>query len=153
MAEIENIFTGGSTQEEQLLTAFDVMRTYIEDFYTLDYGLLNVDADSEAYETLWGLRERSRNAIATLFERFSGEVYEDQRYDAVMSVLFPFLQDQFEVRMKLIQAYWERMKAQKFVTANPDFEHMGNIIGQLIVLIQECGDMGAGKEKETTAES
>jgi hypothetical protein len=134
-----------TSQEEVVFQAASLMQPYIEDLDSIDYAFLNVDARDQVARDIWGLRDRSCQAVAKLFERFSRGIDHDEWFNEAMAIVFPFLQDQFEVRLRLLNVYWERLKAEKFRTANPDFLSISAMISPLAALIQECGDLGFGE--------
>jgi hypothetical protein len=145
MARIKELFSLTLNPDEWAFPASTLMSEYITDLDSIEYAFMNVNAFEQVSKDIQDLRRHSYAAIANLFERFSIGVNEDKWFDTVMGILFPFLLNQFEVRTQLLAVYWERMKAQNYRTANPDFEAMGSDIASLASLIQECGDMDVGE--------
>lgn len=147
MKTVKDAFKCVSCQEEVVFNITTLLRPYVEDLDRLEYAFLNVDAQDHVADDIRNLRRRSCEQIASLFKRFSIDIDEENQCREAMSIVFPLLQDQFEVRLRLLGVYWERMKSQNFVTANPDFEEMGETVGLLAKLIQECGDYGFGRKE------
>lgn len=149
MTNLKELFVS-CTHEDRVFALADLMRPYIEDLDSIEYGFLNVDAKEQVADDISELRYRSLKATADLFARFSRSVPHNLWEEQVISILFPYLQDQLEVRLRLLGIYWERMKAHNFKTPNPDLECMGAIIAPLTELIQECADWDVNEEESTT---
>lgn len=147
MKTVNDAFKCVSNQDDLVFNLTTLMRPYVEDLDRMDYAFLNVNAQDQVADDIRNLRRRACEQIASLFKRFGDHIDEDDQCREAMSIVFPFLEDQFEVRLRLLGVYWERMKSQQVVTANPDFEEMGETVGLLAKLIQECGDHGFGREE------
>jgi hypothetical protein len=143
MTPIEHLFSRAMNQEELLFNVVAIVRPFITDIDLIDYAFFNLGAQEEVASEIWGLRQRSCDAIARLVARFSQDVPEVQWVDETVSILLPLLQDQFESRLRLLDAYWTRMKAQDYDTANPDLALIGDYITPLSKMLQECADIRA----------
>lgn len=142
MSQIDKIFLLSSSKEEVAFKISGVMKNFIDDLDGIDYAFLNVDEERESpvFEQISDLLKQSLGVVAELFECLRTPINEDRFHDKVLRLLFPFLQNQFEVRLRLLETYWARMKDRTFATPNPDLAAMGAKIGPLTELIQEFGD-------------
>lgn len=138
----EELFRCSLPQEGIVFQVANLMRPYVEDLYSINYAFGVFNARDQVRDDIWALRDRSCQEVARLFTLFSRSIDPCHYVNEARSIVFPFLQDQFEVRLRLLNVYWECLKQKTFPTFYaPDLEGMGRMIGSLSALIQECANM------------
>lgn len=142
MSQISKVLSLSRSKEEVAYEISGLMKKFIDDLDGIDYGFMNVDEKKESptFKEIADLTQRSLGTVARLFDRFKTPLPEAEWYQEIRSVLFPFLHDQLEVRLRLLGRYLQRMKAVDYMTPNPDLLEMGAKIGPLTELIQDMGD-------------
>lgn len=145
-----NQFVDCWTQEDFAFTVVDLMRPYIEDLDSIEYEFHLVDAKDQVEGEISGLRQRSLEAIASVFERTSRGGQGEWSSRVATPILFPFLLDQLEIRLTLLRIYCQRMRFQNINATNLDLGGLVAKIGLLTSMIQECPDGSIEEEGPTT---
>ena len=140
---------GVSTQEQLVFEITDLMKPFIEDLDEIKCEFEILNAENQVQDDIRGLRDRSSEAISMLYGRFSRTISYDQWYCQMIVILLPFLQDQFEIRLKLLEVYWPLFKTSDRNTMHSEIANMVMMLGSLSELIQECRDYGTEKDTAT----